>query len=38
MKANEQRISQFLAVPDVQFAIPVYQRNYDWTDTPAKQL
>ena len=28
MKANELPINNFLQAPDVQFVIPVYQRNY----------
>jgi len=31
MKANELPITTFLQAPNVQFVIPVYQRNYDWT-------
>lgn len=31
MKANELQIINFLQTPRVQFVIPVYQRNYDWT-------
>ena len=31
MKANELPIFNFLQAPNVQFVIPVYQRNYDWT-------
>jgi uncharacterized protein with ParB-like and HNH nuclease domain len=30
MKANELQINNFLQAPNVQFVIPVYQRNYDW--------
>jgi uncharacterized protein with ParB-like and HNH nuclease domain len=31
MKANELPIiNQSLQAPNVQFVIPVYQRNYDW--------
>jgi uncharacterized protein with ParB-like and HNH nuclease domain len=33
MKANELQINNFLQAPNVQFVIPVYQRNYDWTNT-----
>ena len=29
MKTNELPINNFLRSPDVQFVIPVYQRNYD---------
>src|SRR5690606_11739894 len=38
MQANEQRIVDFLRKSDVQFVIPVYQRNYDWTEIEIKQL
>lgn len=33
MKANETRVDKFLATNETIFAIPVYQRNYDWTLT-----
>jgi uncharacterized protein with ParB-like and HNH nuclease domain len=32
MKANELPISNFLQSPNVQFVIPVYQRNYNRTN------
>ena len=38
MKANELPINNFLQAPNVQFVIPVYQRNYDWTNTECKEL
>ena len=38
MKANELQINNFLQSPNVQFVIPVYQRNYDWTNTECKEL
>ncbi len=38
MKANELQINNFLQVPNVQFVIPVYQRNYDWTHSECKEL
>lgn len=38
MKANELPINNFLQVQDVQFVIPVYQRNYDWTTSECNQL
>lgn len=38
MKANELQINSFLQVPNVQFVIPVYQRNYDWTITECREL
>jgi uncharacterized protein with ParB-like and HNH nuclease domain len=38
MKANELPINNFLQAPNVQFVIPVYQRNYDWTTSECRQL
>lgn len=38
MKANELKVEQFISQPKVQFIIPVYQRNYDWTIAQCKQL
>jgi uncharacterized protein with ParB-like and HNH nuclease domain len=38
MKAFETNLNRFLAQTDTQFVIPVYQRNYDWTETECKQL
>ena len=38
MKANEINLNRFLSQPDTQFVIPVYQRNYDWSNTQCKQL
>lgn len=38
MKANELPIINFLQAPNVQFVIPVYQRNYDWTINECKEL
>lgn len=38
MKANETKLTQFLAQNDTQFVIPVYQRNYDWKHSQCKQL
>lgn len=38
MKASEINFSRFLAQPDTQFVIPVYQRNYDWTQAQCRQL
>ena len=38
MKASEVNLNRFLAQTDTQFVIPVYQRNYDWTETQCKQL
>jgi uncharacterized protein with ParB-like and HNH nuclease domain len=38
MKANETQINNFLQSSDVQFVIPVYQRNYDWTTHQCGEL
>ena len=38
MKATELPIINFLQSPNVQFVIPVYQRNYDWTLGECSQL
>jgi integrase len=38
MKANETRVDKFLASNETTFAIPVYQRNYDWTKVQCLQL
>ena len=38
MKANELQINNFLQTPTVQFVIPVYQRNYDWTTHQCSDL
>lgn len=38
MKANELPIINFLQSPNVQFVIPVYQRNYDWSNNECRQL
>lgn len=38
MKANETKIDKFLATNETTFAIPVYQRNYDWALFQCKQL
>lgn len=38
MKASETKVDKFLASNGTTFAIPVYQRNYDWTLTQCKQL
>ena len=38
MKANELQINTFLQAPNVQFIIPVYQRNYDWSNAECRQL
>jgi uncharacterized protein with ParB-like and HNH nuclease domain len=38
MKANELPVNNFLQAPNVQFVIPVYQRNYDWSNNECKEL
>lgn len=38
MKATELKVETFISQPKVQFIIPVYQRNYDWTMSQCKQL
>jgi uncharacterized protein with ParB-like and HNH nuclease domain len=38
MKANETRLDKFLATNETVFAIPVYQRNYNWEKTQCIQL
>ena len=38
MKANELQINTFLQAPNVQFVIPIYQRNYDWTTLECSAL
>lgn len=38
MKAAETRVDRFLANSETAFAIPVYQRNYDWTRVQCQQL
>ncbi|MBL7901010.1 MAG: DUF4268 domain-containing protein [Bacteroidia bacterium] len=38
MKANELQINNFLQAPNVQFVIPVYQRNYDWSNAECREL
>jgi uncharacterized protein with ParB-like and HNH nuclease domain len=38
MKANETKVDKFIATNETTFAIPVYQRNYDWTLLQCKQL
>lgn len=38
MKANEVALNRFLSQTKTQFIIPVYQRNYDWTEEQCRQL
>jgi uncharacterized protein with ParB-like and HNH nuclease domain len=37
MKAGELPINDFLKAQEVQYVIPVYQRNYDWTTGECKR-
>ncbi len=38
MEAKQNFITNFIQQQDVQFLIPVYQRNYDWKNEHCKQL
>ena len=38
MQANELPINNFLQAQNVQFVIPVYQRNYDWTTSECREI
>lgn len=38
MKANELQIINFLQAANLQFVIPVYQRNYDWKNAECNEL
>ena len=38
MKANETKVEEFLSSNKTQFVIPVYQRNYDWSNSQCRQL
>ncbi|MFN5937373.1 MAG: DUF262 domain-containing protein, partial [Sphingobacteriales bacterium] len=38
MKANEVSLNSVLSQTKTQFIIPVYQRNYDWTEEQCHQL
>ena len=38
MKANPIQLFKFLQKQDTQFVIPIYQRNYDWTEEQCQQL
>ena len=38
MIAKQLQINEFLQAPNVQFVIPVYQRNYDWGNSECKAL
>jgi uncharacterized protein with ParB-like and HNH nuclease domain len=38
MEANETKVEDFLSSNKIQFVIPIYQRNYDWSISQCKQL
>ena len=38
MKASPIQLNKFLQKQDTQFVIPIYQRNYDWSEDNCKQL
>ena len=38
MKASPLQLSKFLQKQDTQFVIPIYQRNYDWSEDNCRQL
>jgi len=38
MKANETKVEDFLSSNKTRFVIPVYQRNYDWSNRECKEL
>ena len=38
MIATQLPIINFLQAPNVQFVIPVYQRNYDWSTDECQKL
>ena len=38
MRAGETKVESFLAKSQTVFAIPIYQRNYDWTMKECQQL
>lgn len=38
MEAPKESIAAFIKAQDVQFVIPVYQRNYDWGEADCRQL
>lgn len=38
MKASPSQFYKFMQRPDTQFVIPIYQRNYDWSEEQCKQL
>lgn len=38
MKASEASLYEFITKSNIKFVIPVYQRNYDWTEKHCKIL
>jgi uncharacterized protein with ParB-like and HNH nuclease domain len=38
MKADSRQVESFLSIANVNFVIPIYQRNYDWTFSQCQQL
>ncbi len=38
MEAKQSSIAYFMKQPEMQFTIPVYQRNYDWRNEQCRQL
>ncbi len=38
MQVNKSNVSQFLTATNITFVVPVYQRNYDWSETNCEQL
>lgn len=38
MEVNQTRVNKFLSASEMTFAIPVYQRNYDWNRVQCKLL
>lgn len=38
MKANEVTLNSFLSQTKTHFIIPVYHRNYEWTEEQCRQL
>ena len=38
MEARNSNLDNLIKLNDIQFVIPVYQRNYDWTEKHCKVL
>ena len=38
MEARNSNLDNLIKLNDIQFVIPVYQRNYDWTEKHCKIL